>query len=185
MRIPLLSAQQTYTKKILGMSPAPLAYYPLWERAGTVAYDITGHGYNGTYGNITLAQPGIGDGNVAAQWAAANSYMDFYSAAFNTAFNGKEFAVSFWVKLIDTANWTPASNIVPLMIQVDASNKLHLYNDSGNTLFIFYVAGGTTKSGGFASAGLRMSTTPNWVNFFIAALRSDTPPMLCIRIPVI
>lgn len=172
MRIPLLSAQQTYTKKILGMSPTPLAYYPLWERAGTVAYDITGHGYNGTYGNITLAQSGIGDGNVAAQWAAANSYMDFYSAAFNTAFNGQEFAVSFWAKLINSSNWTPASNIVPIMIQVDGSNKLHSYNDSGGALYFLYSAGGTAKTPALANALTRMSSTSNWVNFVLAASKT-------------
>jgi hypothetical protein len=49
------------------LADSPVAYWPLNETSGTVATDLTGNGYSGTYQgtagtNYTLGQTGIGDG---------------------------------------------------------------------------------------------------------------------------
>jgi len=66
----------------------PLAYWPLNETGGTVAYDISG-GYNGTYvGGVALGQPGVplpgfGAPNYAASFDGTSGYVDIPEGPFD------------------------------------------------------------------------------------------------------
>jgi len=71
MTFPILfgsvNAQRKYSTVIKRMFGANLlAYWPLWEASGAVAYDISGNARNGTVTGATPAGgPGIGDGHTA------------------------------------------------------------------------------------------------------------------------
>jgi len=70
------------------LSLGPLAYWPLDETSGTVAYDLVG-GYNGTYvGNAALEQSGptnadFGLPNYAAGFDGSTAYVDIPEGPFN------------------------------------------------------------------------------------------------------
>ena len=52
-----------YFAKMKGLFGADLlAYWPMSEASGSTGLDVSGNSRNGTYANITLGQPGIGDG---------------------------------------------------------------------------------------------------------------------------
>jgi hypothetical protein len=55
----------TYAQIILADSP--VAYWPLDETSGTIAYDQSGNGFNGTYaGGVSLGRPGLPNSTQAA-----------------------------------------------------------------------------------------------------------------------
>jgi hypothetical protein len=66
----------------------PLAFWPLNETSGTVAYDVIG-GYNGTYnGGCTLAQAGpanafFGSSSLAVTFDGSSGYVDIPEGPFN------------------------------------------------------------------------------------------------------
>ncbi len=49
-----------YFRKVL--SHRPIAYWPLWEASGSVAFDLAGNALHGAYTGVTLGQVGVGDG---------------------------------------------------------------------------------------------------------------------------
>ena len=83
---PLAPAPGSYAAAVVAKSP--LAYWPLAETNGSVAYDIVG-GHNGTYvGGVTLAQPGASfPGFVPRTYAplfdGISGYVDVPSSPFN------------------------------------------------------------------------------------------------------
>ena len=70
------------------VAEGPLAYWPLNETSGAVAYDIVG-GFNGTYeGDAVLGQSGIpligfGSHNYSAQFDGQSAYVDVSGGPFN------------------------------------------------------------------------------------------------------
>jgi hypothetical protein len=63
---PDAASSSAYSTDLLSMGP--LAYYPLNDTSGTVAYDSTSNSYNGTFTNgLTLGTPGLipGDSDTA------------------------------------------------------------------------------------------------------------------------
>lgn len=91
-----------YTNKVVAL--APIAYWPLADASGAVATDASGNGRNGTYSNVTLGAPGIGDGRTAASFNGTSSYVDIY-AAISAIIPYDEGSISVWVRdtAIDTA----------------------------------------------------------------------------------
>lgn len=100
--VPIL--RQTYISKILGMNP--LAFWPMNEASGTACKDISGSGYNGTYSNVTLAQPGIGDGATSASFNGTNSSANVFSAGLAGAINDQEYTIMMWAKVSGAGVWT-------------------------------------------------------------------------------
>jgi hypothetical protein len=70
------------------LADGPLAYWPLNETNGSIAYDLVG-GYNGTYvGGVTLAQAGVpwlgfGSPSYAVLFDGSSSYVDIPEGPFN------------------------------------------------------------------------------------------------------
>lgn len=87
-----------YTKRVQALGP--IAYWPLADLSGTAATDASGNGRNGTYSNVTLGVPGIGDGRTAASFNGTSSYVDIY-AAISGVIPYDEGSISVWVR--DTA----------------------------------------------------------------------------------
>ncbi|MGA2749309.1 MAG: LamG-like jellyroll fold domain-containing protein [Verrucomicrobiota bacterium] len=75
-----------YQANLLALNP--LAYWPLNEISGTVAYDMVG-GYNGTYvGNVALMQPGVtnssfGSPSYGVNFDGTTAYVDIPEGPFN------------------------------------------------------------------------------------------------------
>jgi hypothetical protein len=79
-------APTPYEKSLQALGP--MAYWPLNENSGTVAYDTIG-GYNGVYnGNVTLGQPGVTDSgfgspSYSALFDGSSAYVDIPEGPFN------------------------------------------------------------------------------------------------------
>ena len=81
-----ITAPTPYQANLLALGP--LAYWPLDETSGTVAYDMAS-GYNGTYvGNVTLGVPGVplagfGTSSYGAAFDGTTAYVDIPEGPFN------------------------------------------------------------------------------------------------------
>ena len=143
---PILGGRsQSYTRRIQKMfGPSIIAYWPMDESAGTVAYDKSGNGYNGAYTGVTLGQAGIGDKRTCPLFDAANDYMQ-PPAGFRTAFTPTEFTIFGWAIVSGVGVWTDGVTRFLMRILVDASNTTGINkNSTNNTLQFIYTAGGTT-----------------------------------------
>jgi len=134
---PLVLVAGSYTAAVTANHP--LAYWPLNETSGTVAYDWAG-GYDGTYtGGFTLAQPGIANGgfgfpgSYAALFDGTSGYVDIPSGPFNLT---NAMTVMAWVKVPVTphfsgvvgrgdSSWRLSVNAAGK----PAANDAHVYGD--------------------------------------------------------
>lgn len=97
---------ESYIEKIEALTP--LAYWPMNEPSGSVMNDIVG-GYDGAYGNITLGQTGIGDGETSALFNGSSSYGQISGAnltALAAALDWDEFTIMCWLKVSGAGVWT-------------------------------------------------------------------------------
>lgn len=127
----------TYQQQIINLFGASLkGYWPLNEASGATAFDLSGNGYNGTYTDVTLAQPGIGDGNTSAQFGLSTSQVDLYSTGFRDAITPKEFTMGIWIKMT-AAQWA-ATNQDTFMIGRSTTGAQEYFallkNNGGNRL---------------------------------------------------
>jgi len=96
-----------YYERVLATSPSNLvAYWPLWETAGSEAEQIAPTSIpNGSYYGVTLANTLGPDGlYYAPLWDAINDYLNIYSTQLNTAWNagmGDEGTIIMWIKSDD------------------------------------------------------------------------------------
>lgn len=132
-----------YSAKVL--SHSPLAYWPLWEPSGGVAYDISGNGHDGAYTGVTLGEEGIGDGRTCPFFDGANDYVNIWSAGFRDAFNGQEGSLLAWIKVFNAGVWTDVSTRRTLTLRADTSNQMFCFSRStaDNALLTYYRGGGT------------------------------------------
>jgi hypothetical protein len=140
-----------YLSKVAGIEPASLiSLWPLNELSGTVAYDQSGNGRNGTYVNApTLGQTGIGDGGTAPLFVpASNTRVNIYSASLAAAFNGAEGTLAFWFKARASSVWTDGVGRFQFEITSQtAGNQVRVQKHSvNNALLWVYQAGGVSKS---------------------------------------
>lgn len=65
-----------YYQRLISMFGASLKrYFMIDESSGTTAIDSSPNHINGTYANLTLGQPGIGDGKTSAAYNGSNSNL--------------------------------------------------------------------------------------------------------------
>ena len=107
---PVVSGAKTYLERVkILFGTALVGYWPLNEPGGAVAYDVSGHGYNGAYnGNITLGQPGIGDGKTSALFGGTNGYVQLATNLPFAAFSTAEGTLMCWAKIAQ-AEWIDGS----------------------------------------------------------------------------
>lgn len=134
----------TYTARRLALVPSSIVTY--WPQAdsGSTAVDESGNGRSGGYGNVTLNQPGIGDGRTAASYNGTSSYCSVYSTSLSAAFPSAEGTIELWAK---TAAWADAVLRRFVIFSVNTSNRVSIsVNSTANQLLFAYVAGGTAKN---------------------------------------
>jgi Concanavalin A-like lectin/glucanases superfamily len=79
------------------LADSPVAFYPLKEASGTVASDLSGHGYHGTYtgGYSLAAQSGV-PGDAGASFASFNGSSGYVLLPTRNWLPGGDFTVEFW-----------------------------------------------------------------------------------------
>jgi hypothetical protein len=93
---------QSYQDAVLAL--APLGYWRLGESSGTTAYDISGHGLNGTYTSVTLGAAGAipGDADPAASFDGSSSSLNLGNSVLLMGTGSH--TISVWVNLPSGSN---------------------------------------------------------------------------------
>lgn len=106
----------TYRNRLLSIAPASLiGLWPLDEASGTAANDLSAKANHAVYGGgagVTLAVPGIGDGNTAAEFDGNNTYVQICRTAFTTFetdWNGNLYSLVTWGRVDDAERWLDAT----------------------------------------------------------------------------
>lgn len=165
----LLLRRPDVSERILATRRSALvAYWPLWEPSGSVAFDQSGNGRNGAYTGVALGQPGLGDGQSSVGLDGSTSFGNIYSTSLRDAFTGQELTLSAWVHVNSAATYADATERRICTFRVDASNQLGLRRlTSQDGLGVFYTAGGTAKSVTLNTLG-----EVNWLHVALTASKS-------------
>jgi len=153
-----------YHERVLATDP--IAYWPLDEKQGTVAYDwVSGRSVgaqNGAHTGVTLYQPGIGDGRTSPLYDGVNDYTNIHSAAFVAAFNGAEGTAAIWARVNAAGVWTDGQTRMAFYIAVDGNNRVTVGKSAlNNTIFWTYTAGGVNL------APTNASTSTDWMHMAV------------------
>lgn len=140
--LPTMGADKYYP---IAKSLSPLAYWPLWDAAGSATAVELINGWNGTPSSVTFGNTGIGDGKKSTLIGATNSYINVYSTALRDAFPSAAGSMHIWAKVSASGVWSDSANRIWFEFRVNASNYIHIYKTSTNTLRWQYVAGGTSS----------------------------------------
>jgi hypothetical protein len=122
-----------YSKKVL--SYGPVAYWPLNEESGSVAYDISGNGRNGAYTGVTLGQDGIGDGGTCPLFDGANDYVNIIAA--QNAYNGAEGALIVWAKASGAGMWSDGTLRYIIHLFAGATTFMYIQRTAANNALQF------------------------------------------------
>lgn len=93
-------------------SLSPLAYYPMNERSGSIALDVSGNAYNGQYNNVLL-NSAIGPDNDASVGFDGVASIFTLPAALLAAFNANNFntfTCSIWFQIPSVSIWNDNVN---------------------------------------------------------------------------
>lgn len=133
------------------LAAGPVAYWPLDETAGGTANDNTATGADGTNYNLTIGEPGVGDGGTSYLFennVASCVYFDAGPlAALNGVFNGAEGSLIAWIRL-PVEFWTDGDGHVMFHFYADVDNNIRLYKQGavdGRLMFV-YRAGGVDST---------------------------------------
>jgi hypothetical protein len=139
------------------MATNPIAYWPLWEKSGTVAHCLVNPAQNGTYNSDVSGWPtgiGIGDGNSAPGFDGTNDYVNVNTVALKAAFNTAEGSLHLWLKVAAAGVWTDGTARYAMRFSVDGNNYIIVIKASANnTLTWTYAAGGVTEARSTVTAG--------------------------------
>jgi hypothetical protein len=133
------NAAAAYRAKVLVTNP--IAYWPLGEISGTAAVNLVNATMNGTYARdvsvMTTAAGPLGD--TAPVFGGAADFVNIYSAAFNSAFNGATGTAMIWMRVANAGVWTDGGirNLFNLrkattdLYQIVKRNTLNLLRGGG------------------------------------------------------
>lgn len=137
-----LNPTPTYTDKVKALNP--IAYWPLADVSGSVATDESGNGRNGTYSNVTLGVPGIGDGRTAARFNGTNAQMSADIAGLLAAWSISTYTIALWMRVSSLAVWTDGTDRYPIAVRRDGNNNAYFIKSATNNLLnITSIAGGS------------------------------------------
>ena len=167
-----------YSSKLSSMfGSAIVGWWKQSEPSGTTSLDSSTTKSNGTYSNVTLAQPGIGDGLTSAEYTHSPISSDnVYTAALAAAINTQELSVLMWVKPASSTFWADGESEGFIRIQNVAnpgahSNYMDIIHGIGSTLQARYQGTGvvsTTQSfTDWTYLAITVSVTGNALKFFI------------------
>ena len=129
------SAGGAYSAKVLSYSP--IAYWPLWEAAGSAAVCQVNALQNGAYTGVTLGQTGIGDGKTCPLFDGNNDFVDIHTATLASAFNGLEGTLMIWAK---SASWAAGGFRAMALLYADARNYVEIIKSASSTVQFIYEA---------------------------------------------
>lgn len=133
----------TYGSKVLSYNP--FAYWIMGEASGTDSICQVDTNQNGTYSNVTLGQPGIGDGNTCPDFNGTNSVNNIYSATLNTNYDPTLGSIVIWGK-VEAAAWTDGLIRTLAYVSADAQNYVNVFKSSVNgRLEVRYRANSVTE----------------------------------------
>lgn len=145
----LTFSDKTYQEKIKELFNSSLvAYWPMNETSGAVAYDISGKVCNGVYANVDLANTTgpTKTRTMAPYFDGANDYCNIYSAPLVANFNGTEGTFLAWARVYDAAVWADATTRRITSLRADASNYVVVTRTAANNnIQTVYNAAGTTR----------------------------------------
>jgi hypothetical protein len=168
-----------YGAKIAALGP--IAYWPMDEPSGSVAFDRSGNGRNGAYTGVTLGQPGIGDGRTAPSFDGATSFNNIFTPSLAAAFNGAQGSFVIWGKVSAPSVWLDGISRRMILLQVDANNRIGINKAiANNEVDWLYVAGGVSKTAGVISfspsiafcVGLTWDKAGDAVKFYVSGVQS-------------
>jgi hypothetical protein len=181
-------ASAEYWQRVMALNP--IAYWPLWEKSGTVAHCLVNPAQNGGYNSDVGVWPvgtGIGDGNTAPYFDGSNDFVDLLNAATQAAANTAttEGAVSIWFRVANAAAWTDGQYRAAFAFVDDANNRyVHYKSNANNSTYSLHYAGGTAAvhtEGGLSSTdwlhfAITWSETADEVKYYLdgALLATDT-----------
>lgn len=124
-----------------------LGFWPQNETQGTVAYDVSGNGYDGDYTSVTLGQQGHAPNElVCPYFDGVNDFTNLFDAGLAAAFNGGLFAVAGWFQVNSAANWTDGAYRMPFGL-LDPNTDVEIYKSNVANQFNAYVElGGVGKT---------------------------------------
>ena len=127
-----------YIKKLLALGDdGPVAYWPLSEKTGTVAADLSANGCDGTAVGITWGAGGIGDGTTAPTFDGVNDYIRPDVAILQSVFNGVAGTLAAW------AHPTGLGDRTIVRLADISNNDVALRTSSAGFPFWEFRAGGT------------------------------------------
>lgn len=132
-----------YSRKVLDYSP--IAYWPLNELSGSVAYDLSGNEFNGTYTGVTLGQTGIGDGDPCPLFDGANDFVNIYSAGLNAAWDQSECTIMLWFRVSGVGVWADGATRYLLRLYVDNDNTFQAVKATGDNTITSKIEGATVS----------------------------------------
>jgi hypothetical protein len=153
--------ERTYNSNFVG-------HYPLDEESGTVAYDISPNGYNGTSVSLMRSwndRQVLGpDGGKCAQFDGSASYVNIYSALASAPTTIG--SISVWAALENTfLKGSTAGKIIKLA--VDANNTIDITFDSTPYRFNGTYTANSTASSVNSSLVYNSGYGPTWHHFVL------------------
>jgi lysophospholipase L1-like esterase len=184
------SSNLRYQTRVINLFGSSLiGYWPLWEASGATAEDISGSDYDAAYNDISLGQPGIGDGKTAAGFGltGADWQVTLPAALVNAKFSGNAGSLILWVKVDAAADWTDGASHCAFMLSAGDFSSYFRIQKAANNAITFGAAGIEETQTGFASDGwmhLALTWDRNANNargYYKAALR--TTDFLMVNLP--
>lgn len=118
-------------KDIFGSSI--VAYWPLWEDSGSIAYDVSGNLRNGSYVGVDLSNAVGPKSNQRCPYFDGTSDMvNIYSTGLRNAFSGAEGSMLIWIKMSAAGVWTDAAYRSIFMVGANASTDYILIRKTTN-----------------------------------------------------
>lgn len=164
-----LTAELDYTQVVVNtLGNSLFGYWPLNEASGASAFDYSGNARTGAYTNVTLGQPGIGDGNTAAAFVESpaskmNPYSTALDAAIAAASGLDEGYISLWIKISSAALWADANSYYFTYLTTDFTNGLVMRKVGSNSLTAYRRVGAQV-----ASLIIDCPTTARWLHLGFA-----------------
>jgi len=123
----------------------------------------------------TPTKVGFGGATNRAYFNGASSYVNIYSAALNSNFNGQIGSMVVRAKVADAAVWSDGVTSKIVQLRTDANNLVQFNKHSlTNTMRAYYIAGGTSKfldatisATTFQTLGLTWSLSGDAVKLFV------------------
>lgn len=162
--------RQLYQERVLSTRRESLiAYWPLGERNGTTAFDISGNVRNGTHTGVDLANAGIGDGSAAPYFDGVNDFCNIYSAGLSSAFTPAEFSFAGWARIFSSSVWGDSVTRRVVMLFADNNNNFVINKDNGGYFRFSYIAGGTVSAYNHSSPTFQPVT---WTHLAVSISKS-------------